>query len=54
MLSDLVAFGDWAVKSFVSMWNEIGTWGIIGGFIISAGLFRKVVLLLKNLWKGGI
>lgn len=54
MLSDLVAFGDWSVKSFVAMWEAIGTWGIIGGFIISIGILRKVVSILKNLWKGGI
>lgn len=54
MLSDLVAFGDWAVKSFVSMWIEIGTWGILGGFIICIGILRKIVVLLKKLWKGGI
>lgn len=54
MIDDLIAFGDWSVKSFVSLWTAIGTWGIIGGFIISYGLLRKIVLLLKNLWKGGI
>lgn len=54
MLSDLVAFGDWLVQCFITLWNAIGTWGIIGGFIICAGLLRKIVLLLKNLWKGGI
>lgn len=54
MIDDLVAFGDWSVKAFVAMWNAIGTWGIIGGFIICYGLIRKIVLLLKSLWKGGI
>lgn len=54
MLSDLVIFGDWLVETFVSLWEAIGTWGIIGGFIISIGILRKVVLILKKLWKGGI
>lgn len=54
MLSDLALFGDWLVKTFVALWNAIGTWGIIGGFIISCGLIRKIVLLLKTLWKGGV
>ncbi len=54
MISDLVKFGDWAVNTFVSLWSAIGTWGIIGGFIISYGILRKVVSLLKKLWKGGI
>lgn len=54
MLSDLTAFGDWLVQTFVVLWSAIGTWGIIGGFIISYGLIRKIVLLLKTLWKGGM
>lgn len=54
MISDLVAFGDWAVETFISMWQAIGTWGIIGGFIIGFGILRKIVALLKKLWKGGI
>lgn len=54
MLNDLIVFGDWLVETFVALWKAIGTWGIIGGFIICAGLFRKIVYLLKKLWKGGL
>lgn len=54
MISDLVLFGDWCIQTFYLMWTHIGTWGIIGAFIICAGIFRKIVVLLKNLWKGGI
>lgn len=54
MTSDLTQFADWAVKTFIFMWQSIGTWGIIGGFIICIGILRKIVVLLKKLWKGGI
>lgn len=54
MTSDLLTFGDWIVDTFVALWTALGTWGIIGGFIICYGLLRKIVVLLKNLWKGGI
>jgi len=54
MTNDLASFGDWAVKTFVSLWKAIGTWGILGAFIISYRILRKIVSLLKNLWKGGI
>lgn len=54
MLDDLLLFVDWAVTSFKSLWYAMGTWGIIGGFIISYGILRKAALILKKLWKGGI
>ncbi|MCM1191049.1 MAG: hypothetical protein NC123_04385 [Butyrivibrio sp.] len=54
MISDLSIFGDWLIDTFVSLWKEIGTWGVIGGFIICAGIFSKVAVLLKKLWKGGV
>lgn len=54
MISDLVQFGDWAVKTFIAFWTALGSWGIIGGFIICYGILRKIVALLKSLWKGGV
>lgn len=54
MIDDLTLFVDWAVNSFRLLWSAIGTWGVIGAFIITYGLIRKFVVLLKKLWKGGI
>lgn len=54
MLNDLTLFVDWAISSFKSLWSAIGTWGIVGAFIISYGLLRKLMLILKKLWKGGL
>lgn len=54
MIDDLVLFVDWSIRVFKSLWTSIGTWGLIGAFIISFGLLRKLVIVLKKLWKGGI
>lgn len=54
MIDDLVLFVDWSIQSFKALWISIGTWGIIGAFIITYGLLRKLVTVLHHLWKGGI
>lgn len=54
MLNDLTLFVDWAIQSFKSLWLAIGTWGVIGAFIIGFPILRKLSNILKQLWKGGI
>lgn len=54
MLNDLTLFVDWAIQSFKALWTSIGTWGLIGVFIIAMPILRKLAAILKNLWKGGI
>lgn len=54
MLSDLSSFVDWAIGSLILLWSAIGTWGVIGAFIIAMPVLRKLASILKNLWKGGI
>jgi len=54
MLNDIKQFVDWAITSFKSLYSAIGTWGIIGAFIITRSLVFKVSQVLKTLWKGGI
>lgn len=54
MFADFQLFVNFAISSFKLLWNAMGTWGIIGAFIIGNLFLRKLVILLKNLWKGGI
>lgn len=54
MLNDLKLFTTWAINSFSSLWSAIGTWELIGAFIIAMPILRKLAIILKNLWKGGI
>lgn len=54
MLSDLNTFVNWAVGSLGLLWSALGTWGVIGAFIIAMPILRKLASILKNLWKGGI
>lgn len=54
MLSDLNTFVNWAVGCLSLLWSSIGTWGVIGAFIIAMPILRKLASILKQLWKGGI
>lgn len=54
MLSDLKTFVNWAIGCLTLLWTSIGTWGVIGAFIIAMPILRKLALTLKNLWKGGL
>lgn len=54
MFDNLTLFVDWAITSFKSLWTAIGSWGLIGAFIITNGLLRKIVTFFQKLWKGGI
>lgn len=54
MFDDFNAFVNFAVSSFKLFWNAFGTWGIIGAFIIGNLFLRKLVMLLRRLWKGGL
>lgn len=54
MLNDLNMFVNWAVGCFALLWSAIGTWGVIGAFIIAMPILRKLASILKQLWKGGI
>lgn len=53
-VDDFNSFISWCVDSFLELWQAFGTWGVIGAFIILMPLLRKLVQLLKNLWKGGV
>lgn len=54
MFADFQLFVDFAISSFKLFWNAFGTWGIIGAFIIGNLFLKKLVILLKYLWKGGL
>lgn len=54
MLSDLNTFVNWAVGCLGLLWSALGTWGVIGAFIIAMPILRKLASILKKLWKGGI
>lgn len=54
MLSDLNTFVNWAVGCLGLLWSALGTWGVIGAFIIAMPILRKLASILKQLWKGGI
>jgi len=54
VLSDLNAFVNWAVGCLGLLWSALGSWGVIGAFIIAMPILRKLASILKNLWKGGI
>lgn len=54
MLDDFNTFIRYVVLWFKALYVGIGSWGIIGAFIICYGLLRKLIVLLKKLWKGGI
>lgn len=41
--------GQWMANSFISIWNALGTWGVIGFTIIAIPLLRKVTNLLKQI-----
>lgn len=54
MFDDFRVFVDFAISSFRLLWNAFGLWGIIGAFIVGNLFLRKLVILLKHLWKGGL
>lgn len=54
MFADFNDFVSFAISSFKLLWNAFGSWGIIGAFIIGNLFLKKLVILLKRLWKGGL
>lgn len=54
MFDDFNLFVKFAISSFKMLWDAFGTWGIIGAFILGNMFLRKLFILLKNLWKGGL
>lgn len=54
MFDDLTTIVDALISWFKMMWQAFGTWGILGAFIIGIPILRKVCMLLKSLWKGGL
>ena len=54
MFDSLFALTGTLVDWFEMILREIGTWGVLGAFIIGMPILKKVCILLKNLWKGGM
>lgn len=54
MFDDFLILMNTMVGWFMMIWNAVGTWGVLGAFIIGMPILRKICILLKNLWKGGI
>ena len=44
----LVAFGDWFVSSFASLYQAWGTWGVIGAALIVVPVFSRLVRFLRR------
>lgn len=54
MYDDLYLISNTLLDWLLMIWQAIGTWGLIGAFIIGFPVLRKIVIILKNLWKGGL
>ena len=54
MFDDFNTFVSTMITWFRVFWNALGTWGIIGAFILGNAFLRKLVIFLKRLWKGGL
>lgn len=54
MQDDMKLIATHMVNWLSQLWQGIGGWGMIGAFIIGVPILRKIVLIMKNLWKGGL
>ena len=52
--SDILLFVSTLIIWFQKLWSAFGTWGLVGAFIIGMPIVRKISVLLKNLFKGGL
>lgn len=45
---DFVRIATWVFDTFVSTWNHVGTWGIIGAFIIGIPILGAVIKFIRK------
>lgn len=47
----IVQVGEFMANAFVSLWQMLGTWGVIGVGIIAPVVIRKIGELLKRIFQ---
>lgn len=50
-MTEITQVGEWMAETFLTLWNAIGTWGVIGVGIIAPTVIYKVVSIFKRILK---